>query len=361
MKKHLYISLAILFALCSVKDIHAQSRYAADFLNIPVGAKPLSMGGAFTALANDESAFYWNPAGVSLVPGKTVGFMYSSEFGAPGSALAEFFHAGFTMPMESGSLQSTSIALNWVRLSVGDIRSGPDLTNINITQERQRLVRQYYGSQSTMFSDYEDAVVLTVARNNKFEIDWGWFYFKQPIEIPIGINFKYISQKIGEYGSSSGIGIDIGGMVKFSLGQFLQIPEIGKIGIGVNATDLLETKINWSTERQHTVPRRITGGLAYTHEIPSIGLVATMSSDLDFSDKRKIRIGTDFTYHDNISIRAGLDKSLFTTGAGFDWQKKLKCDYSLLLHNDLGAVHRLSFGLDIDNMFDLKKEEGTEQ
>jgi hypothetical protein len=337
-------------------NVSAQSKYAADFLNIPVGAKPLSMGGAFTAVANDESAFYWNPAGVSLLSGKTFGFMYSSEFGAPGSSLASFYHAGFTMP-----LKSTSLAINWVRLSVGDIRYGPDLTTINITQDRQRLVREYYGSQSTFFSDNEDAIVLSVARNNKFEIDWGWFYFKQPIEIPVGINFKYISQKIGEYGSSSGIGIDVGGMVKFSLGQFLLIPEIGHLGVGLNVTDLLETKINWSTERQHSIPRKFIGGIAYTHDIPSIGLVSTFTTDIDFTDKRKVRSGVDVTYRDNISIRAGLDRGLFATGAGFDWQKKLKCDYSLLLHSDLGAVHRLSFGLDLDKTFDLPSFAGEDE
>jgi hypothetical protein len=326
----------------------AQTRYAADFLNIPVGAKPLSMGGAFTAVANDESAFYWNPAGVSLLKNMTFGFMYSSEFGGLGSSLAQFYHAGFTLPM-----QSTSIALNWVRLSVGEMRYGPDLTNINITQDRQRLVREYYGGNTTMFSDHEDALVLSVARNNEFEIDWGWFYFKQPIEVPIGVNFKYISQKIGEYGSSSGIGVDVGAMVKFSLGQFFQMPEIGKLGLGLNVTDLLETKLNWSTERQHTIPRKFIGGIAYTHEIPSINLVATMTTDLDFTDKRKVRMGLDAVYRDNVSFRAGLDRSLFTTGAGFNWQKKIKCDYSLLLHNDLGAVHRLSFGVNIDKMFNL--------
>jgi hypothetical protein len=351
MKRTLYISL-LMIVLVLPGVLSAQSKYAADFLNIPVGAKPLSMGGAFTAMANDESAFYWNPAGVSLLPNMTFGFMYSSEFGGLGSSLAQFYHAGFTLPMES-----TSIALNWVRLSVGDMRFGPDLTNINITQERQRLVREYYGGNATMFSDNEDALVLSVARNNKFEIDWGWFYFKQIIEVPIGINFKYISQKIGEYGSSSGIGIDAGMMVKFSLGQFLLIPEIGKLGIGLNVTDLLDTKLNWSTERQHEIPRKFIGGLAYTHEIPSINLVATMTTDLDFSDKRKVRMGFDAVYRDQVSFRAGLDRSLFTTGAGFEWQKKVKCDYSLLLHNDLGAVHRLSFGVNINKMFDLDSTE----
>ena len=35
---------------------------AAAFLDIGIGARSLSMGGAFTAVANDVTALYWNPA-----------------------------------------------------------------------------------------------------------------------------------------------------------------------------------------------------------------------------------------------------------------------------------------------------------
>src|SRR5579872_7225238 len=75
-------------------EARAQDKYAGDFLQIPVGSRALSMGGAFTAIADDESAFHWNAAGVSLVPDRLVGFMYSAEYGAPGSALMNFYQAG---------------------------------------------------------------------------------------------------------------------------------------------------------------------------------------------------------------------------------------------------------------------------
>jgi hypothetical protein len=38
---------------------------AASFLKIGVGARSIAMGGAFTAVADDITAFYWNPAGLA--------------------------------------------------------------------------------------------------------------------------------------------------------------------------------------------------------------------------------------------------------------------------------------------------------
>ena len=47
------------------------------------GAKASGMSGAFTAVANDPSAVYWNPAGLSYIKGTN--FMLSSHFVSPSS------------------------------------------------------------------------------------------------------------------------------------------------------------------------------------------------------------------------------------------------------------------------------------
>ena len=40
---------------------------AAEFLTIPVGPRAVAMGGAYTALADEISAIYWNPAGLAFL------------------------------------------------------------------------------------------------------------------------------------------------------------------------------------------------------------------------------------------------------------------------------------------------------
>jgi long-subunit fatty acid transport protein len=38
------------------------------FMKIGIGARPIGMGGAYTAVADDANALFWNPAGLALNP-----------------------------------------------------------------------------------------------------------------------------------------------------------------------------------------------------------------------------------------------------------------------------------------------------
>lgn len=48
-----------------------------DFLLMDTSARGIAMGGAMTALTNDSSSIYWNPAGLTQVPRLSTTFMHS--------------------------------------------------------------------------------------------------------------------------------------------------------------------------------------------------------------------------------------------------------------------------------------------
>jgi hypothetical protein len=73
----------------------------ANFLSIGVGARAISLGGAFGAAANDASALYWNPAGIAVNPRFTALFSYNDMYGDFG--LSHFF-GGVTLPLGDGSV-----------------------------------------------------------------------------------------------------------------------------------------------------------------------------------------------------------------------------------------------------------------
>ncbi len=53
----------------NVSSIDRIGTTAAPFLKIGAGARPIAMGGAYAALADDILSVYWNPAGLARIPG----------------------------------------------------------------------------------------------------------------------------------------------------------------------------------------------------------------------------------------------------------------------------------------------------
>ncbi|HAH31046.1 MAG TPA: hypothetical protein DCL44_01890 [Elusimicrobia bacterium] len=49
----------------------------ADFLNLPTSARAAAMGGAYSAISDEASAIYWNPAGLVQIPKLSAVFMRS--------------------------------------------------------------------------------------------------------------------------------------------------------------------------------------------------------------------------------------------------------------------------------------------
>lgn len=48
-----------------------------QFLDQDMGARGIALGGAYSAITNDATSLYWNPAGLSRVPRMSAAFMYS--------------------------------------------------------------------------------------------------------------------------------------------------------------------------------------------------------------------------------------------------------------------------------------------
>ena len=67
--KYYFLLLAI---LTNAHAVNKTGTMAAKFLSTNIGSKAVGMGGAFTAISNDGSSMYWNPAGVGFHQLKSV-------------------------------------------------------------------------------------------------------------------------------------------------------------------------------------------------------------------------------------------------------------------------------------------------
>lgn len=82
------------------------------FLNIPVGARGTALGSNFAAFADDPTALYWNPAGITQIPGIGMTASYTAMF----AGISHSF-AGLTFPISD----SYKAGISATSLSSGNI------------------------------------------------------------------------------------------------------------------------------------------------------------------------------------------------------------------------------------------------
>jgi hypothetical protein len=88
--------LAITIALSAALPSHAEVQFDAlngSDLGMGVGARAIGMGGAFVAIADDASASFWNPAGLTDL--KTNQFFLSADLPDDLSACSVIFKPSF--------------------------------------------------------------------------------------------------------------------------------------------------------------------------------------------------------------------------------------------------------------------------
>ncbi|RJP81445.1 MAG: hypothetical protein C4524_01790 [Candidatus Zixiibacteriota bacterium] len=324
------------------------TRYAGEFLEIGVGGKALGMGGAFCALADDPSAFYWNPAGVARVPSISLWGMYANQFGSLGDPLAQHSVLGAVFPITGSAL-----GVHWIRLAVEDIPLFPDYSEGAgySLEQRKQLIN---GVPEGYFSDAEDALFITFARMNRWNLDLGWSFFTLPLEIPVGLNLKMIRQKL--YTSESfGLGADAGAQLRFNMVDMFGKPFNGKVSFGITWQDFTETNIDWG-DNTDVVESNLRIGLAYEQPLVALNSVFRFERTSNTRYPNDGRLGLEYEWNRTLAFRFGftrldwghvvsgkwddVDFTTWTAGGGLRY-RHLVADYAFL-KAQLGNVHRMS-------------------
>ena len=139
----LFFSLLILAAFGS----RAQApKYSNEFLSIGVGARALGLSNAFTALANDATAGYWNPAGLTRIQSNLqLSLMHTQYF----AGIARYDYGA--LAFRSG--ENNHFAVSYVRFGVDDIPDTSELIDSegNINYDR---IRSFSASDNAVFFSY---------------------------------------------------------------------------------------------------------------------------------------------------------------------------------------------------------------
>jgi len=123
MRKRVARFVAILFAGSLLFAGSVQAEFAkvgtagSDFLSIPIGARGVAMGNAFAALSDDQTAMFWNPAGLVNVQGtgimlEKINWLADVSYNVVGVSygINQFWAVGlFGASMNSGDIDVTTV------------------------------------------------------------------------------------------------------------------------------------------------------------------------------------------------------------------------------------------------------------
>lgn len=172
-----------------------ERKYVNEFLKIGAGARGFGMGNAQTAIVNDVTAAYWNPAGLAsadavLYP--EVSLMHAAYF----ANVAAFNYVGFAMPINESGTRRFGASL--IRLGIDDIPNTLKLVSPNGTINYDQI---------QPFSTTDLAVLLSYAMRPENMPQWSF-----------GGNLKIVYRSIGRFANAWGFGLDLS--VRYATDRF---------------------------------------------------------------------------------------------------------------------------------------------
>lgn len=290
------------------------------WLKAGVGARPLGMGSAFTAVADNADAPYWNPAGL--------GFQTSSEITSMQTKLssdADHFYLSYVQPMLAGTF-----GVSWIQVGMGS------LTQTTTTDSHNEV------QNISIFSSFSNAFLLSYGR----EIN---------DRLSIGLTGKYLTSDMTNQSGGQAYGYSVTPGILFVIRPSVSklVSNVGSressldanidrrstIKIGLKIDELFNQQ-KWGTGTVETVPPILRLGLAYRWLNPGL-LSVDIAQILKSGYAASASLGYEWA-KDGLSFRMGYGDGL-TAGAGFV-AGIARVDYAYVTQTQLSRnnVHRIS-------------------
>ena len=300
MKRYIYkLIIFILLAIgLSLPACFAKGRgtTGANFLKIAVGARPLGMGGAFVAVADDANTIWWNPAGIASIKRKELTLMHN-EMGED----IRYQFLAYNQPVRK------------LRGGLGGSISYLSVSNI-----------QGY-----------DTGGMPTKKLSTYDLGIGLCYGLRILpSVSGGINFKFIDEKLAHKKAST-CALDIGGLWKTPLSGLQLGFSIQNLGGGLKFI-----------QERSSLP--LNGKLGCAYEFKFFGAQSTLAVDVNIPVDYSVFVngGFECKIYNLIALRAGFKSkddlsSGLRLGIGIGG-KNLVIDYSWLPRGDFQDSHRMS-------------------
>ena len=278
---------------------------AFPFLKINIGSRAVSMGGAFTGLANDESALYYNPAGIASFEQERFIAGYHNYF--------DDIQSGFLGYIKPVNQEKIFLGFHISYLNYGEFFETDSVGN---------LLGNFSGSD------------LVLAGSIAFKKGYSWKF---------GATTKIIYEKIHDF-SAAGLAFDLG--AKYSSDR-----EYINAGLAVQNLGFQISGLGNETSKLPLTVRG--GGSIKLRRLPLLlaaDLILPVDNDLSFA------FGGDYSGLKPFYIRAGWNTfgsnhraaksedswAGMALGFGFDLKESLNIAYAFTPGAELGDNHRIT-------------------
>jgi hypothetical protein len=271
----LLLSLVVIIALAtSAEAINSKAGTAAyTFLKIGTGAKSQAMGGAYVGLADDATALYYNPAGLTVLDQESL--VYDELLNKPLNApLQNRFTASYINSL-----------LDFQFGYVGYVREIDSVSALGASVSYQN-----YGTFTRL-----DATGVEQGTFGASDFAFGLTYSKRfAPRFSAGVTGKCIYEKI-DNSSSNGLAAD--------LGLMYQLTPDGSTRIGLALTNLGAQLKGLSQTHKDNLPTKIAGGIS--HQLKGLPFLFSGEIGKPFDNDIYASLGTELVSLKPFFIRLG--------------------------------------------------------
>lgn len=333
-----------LFATLGASVAHA-TKYAGEFMKIPVGARAVGLGGAFTAIADDATSPYWNPAGMVYLPYREAFLQHAEQFGS----LVNHDFGSVVMPLRATEERRAAlgVALTWV--GVTDIPITPRPGGLQPGQwldygtDNDPSTPDADGTQGNGKWDRGERLLLGaedlyMASSNDFALQLAYAQ-QRGRHWAFGGTLKFVRQSIpdsvfSEHATSFGAGLDAG--VLYMVNDAVTLSTV--------VHDLTTTYISWNSGvREFVSPTIVTGSSFNFAPAPNQALTWAVDLGWNFEGRTfdsqlkmgavtaDLHTGLEYWYRNTLALRSGLSGKDLTFGAGVRY-RHFGVDYAASLN-----------------------------
>ncbi len=318
----------------------AADKYAGEYLRVGAGARALGMGGAFLAVADDATAGYWNPAGLTYLRNKSVLYMHSEEQ----RSQVQYDFIGLVLPQPGEPGTRSALGVSLLRLGVDDIPVTPSAEELRPGidfEDGDGNPATNLPTENNGRWDVGERLFLSEFQYESSNDFAGLFSYARDLSprLTVGGSVKVLYRTLVGH-SAWGAGLDAG--LTYELAK--------NASLALLARDVTTTFMSWDTGTNESIAPSLSVGGQLTHALSPLHVV-TAAADvrLDLSDRRvdsnfggegmagELHVGAEYWYHNAFAVRSGVSGRDLTFGAGVR-RRGLGIDYAAVFNRQFGSA-----------------------